>query len=151
MKLNPRDTVSYQGKDYVVQGVMTYHLAPGGPAKTYTLARTACGQDVLWIEPLTGDLDDRILALREVSDLAVGAPPPGSVLYKGSTYLPRLTGKATVEIAGKVADRITGSCDVWRYRAAGDLFLQIENWNGRLVILAGESVSATMIAITPAK
>jgi len=63
----------------------------------------------------------------------------------------RLSGRATVEIAGRVPERTAGSVDVWRYRAAGDLFIQIEEGGGRVFMLAGESVHRGMIDVLPGR
>jgi hypothetical protein len=146
MKLRLRDIVNYQGKDFVVEGLLTYRL--GG--KVYRLARLVDGPAVFWIEPLADDLDDRVLLLAEVTNVGVGAPPPSTVSYQGRSYLPRLSGVATVEVAGKVPDRVAGSCELWRFRAAGDLYLQIERWPDRVVTLHGESVHKDMIEVLPA-
>jgi hypothetical protein len=146
MKLRLRDIVSYQGKDFVVEGILTYRL--GG--KIYRLARLVDGETVRWVEPLADDLDDRVLLLEEVTGLGVGAPPPSTVSYQGRSYLPRLSGPAVVEVAGKVPDRVAGSCELWRFRAAGDLYLQIERWPDRTVTLHGESVHRDMIEVLPA-
>ena len=48
-------------------------------------------------------------------------------------------------------ERAAGSADVWRYRAAGDLYLQIEEGGGRVFMLAGESVHRGMIDILPGR
>jgi hypothetical protein len=146
MKLRLRDIVSYQGKDYVVEGLLTYRM--GG--KVLRLARVVDGATVRWVEPLADDSDDRLLILDEVTGLDISAPPPSSISYQGKTYLPKLSGQATVEVAGKIPDRLAGSCEVWRYRAAGDVFLQIERWSDRTVTLAGESVHKDMVDILPA-
>jgi hypothetical protein len=146
MKLRLRDIVSYQGRDYVTEGLLTYRL--GG--KVYRLARVVDGDTVLWVEPLTDDSDDRLLILQEVPGLPLSTPPPSSISYQAQSYLPKLSGPATVEVGGKVPDRLAGSCEVWRYRAAGDLFLQIERWADRTVTLAGESVHKDMVDILPA-
>jgi hypothetical protein len=146
MKLRPRDVISYQGQDFVVEGILSYKL--GG--KTYPLARAVDGDEVRWIEPLIDELDDRVLFLQEVRDLRVATPPPPTIAYKGQSYVPRLSGQATVDLDGSVSDRTAGSCELWRYRAAGDLFLQIEKWSGKTVALAGESVHKDMIQIYPA-
>jgi hypothetical protein len=146
MKLRLRDIVSYQGKDYVVEGLLTYRV--GG--KAYKLARVVDGDTVRWVEPLTDDSDDRVLWLEDVGGIGVGAPPPSTVSYQGRSYLPKLSGQATVEVAGRVPDRVAGTCDLWRFRAAGDLFLQIEKWPDRTVTLHGESVHKDMIDVLPA-
>jgi hypothetical protein len=146
MKLRPRDVISYQGQDFVVEGILGYKLS----GKTYPLARAVDGDEVRWIEPLMDDLDDRVLLFREVKDLRVATPPPPTIAYKGASYVPRLSGTATVDVDGSVPDRAAGSCDVWRYRAAGDLFLQIEKWSGKTVTLAGESIHKDMVQVFPA-
>lgn len=146
MKLRLRDIFSYQGKDSVVEGILTYRL--GG--KVLRLARVVDGATVHWVEPLTDDSDDRILLFKEVSGLDLSVPPPSSISYQGKSYLPKLSGPATVEVAGKVSDRTAGACEVWRYRAAGDVFLQIERWGDRTVTLAGESVHKNMVDVLPA-
>jgi hypothetical protein len=145
MKLRLRDIVSYQGRDYVVEGLVTYKL--GG--KTYRLARVVDGATARWVEPLMDDADDRILLFDEVKDLDMATPPPATISYKGGSYVPRLSGQAAVEVAGKVPDRFAGTCEVWRYRAAGDLFVQIERWPDRVVVLAGESVHKSMVDVLP--
>jgi hypothetical protein len=146
MKLRPRDVICYEGRDFVVEGVLTYKLG----AKTYPLARAVDGTEVIWVEPLMGDLDDRLIVFREVRDLALVPPPPPTVSYKGSSYVPRFSGTATVAVDAVVPDRTAGACDVWRYRAAGDVFLQIEKWPHKTVFLAGDSVHKDMVEVLPA-
>jgi Domain of unknown function (DUF4178) len=146
MKLRLRDILSYQGKDYVVEGLLTYRL--GG--KVLRLARVVDGNTVRWVEPLQDDSDDRLLIFDETRDLDVSTPPPATISYQGKSYLPKLSGQATVEIAGKVPDRLAGTSEVWRYRAAGDVFLQIERWPDRTITLAGESVHKDMVDVLPA-
>jgi hypothetical protein len=146
MKLRLRDILSYQGKDYVVEGLLTYRL--GG--KVLRLARVVDGNTVRWVEPLQDDSDDRLLIFDETRDLDLSTPPPSTISYQGKSYLPKLSGQATVEIAGKVPDRLAGTCEVWRYRAAGDVFLQIERWPDRTITLAGESVHKDMVDVLPA-
>jgi hypothetical protein len=146
MKLRPRDVISYQGKDFVVEAVLTYRIG----AKSYKLARAADGADVWWVEPLENDMDDRMLFFRQVKDLQLGTPPPPTISYKGASYLPRVSGTATVEVVGQAPDCAAGSCELWRYRGGGDVFLQIEKWPTATVVLAGESVHKDMVEIFPA-
>ena len=146
MKPRPGDVFSYQGKDFVVEGVLNYKL--GG--KIYPLARAADGDEVRFIEPLMDDADDRLLFFREVTDLRVGSPPPATISYKGGSYVPKLSGPATVTIDGAVDGRSAGPCEIWRYRAGGDVYLQIEKWPSRTVTLHGESVHKDMVTFFPA-
>ena len=149
MKIQVKDIISFAGRDYVVEGTATYHLA----GKTSMLARALDAGVVFWIESPTdigGEaVSDRLLVLREIRDLEIAVPPPQSIAYHDLTYVQRLAGRATVELAGDVPERSPGPTDVWRYRAAGDLYLQIEEGGGRAFMLAGESVHRGMIDILP--
>jgi hypothetical protein len=148
MKIQLKDVISYAGRDYIVEGIATYHLA----GKTSTLARAVDGDLIFWIEAPRPDVTaDRLLVLREIRDLEIAVPPPESISYRDLTYVQRLSGRATVELAGDVPERAAGSADVWRYRAAGDLFLQIEEGGGRVFMLAGESVHRGMIDVLPGR
>jgi hypothetical protein len=149
MKIQVKDIISFAGRDYVVEGTATYHLA----GKTSVLARAVDGDVVFWIEsPRDGEAPgDRLLVLREIRDLEIAVPPPESIAYHDLTYVQRLAGRATVDVTGDVPDRSAGTMDVWRYRAAGDLYLQIEEGGGRVFMLAGESVHRGMIDVLPGR
>jgi Domain of unknown function (DUF4178) len=143
----PGDVLGYLGRDYIVEGLLIYKLA----AKTVRLARVVDGDVVLWVEPLTDDMDDRLLLLNEIHDLHIGTPPPPSISYRNNTFVPRMSGLAQVEVSGKVPGRSGGAFEVWRYRAAGDLFLQIELTSAGRVVLYGESVHKGMIDVLPGR
>jgi hypothetical protein len=147
MKLQVRDVVSYAGRDYIVEGVVSYQMS----GKTSQLARAADGDIVIWIEPQREESGERLLVLREIRDLEMSVPPPESISYHELTYVRRLAGRAAVEVTGQVPERTTGTAQVWRYRAAGDLFLQIEEGAGRVSMLAGESVHRGMIDVLPGR
>ena len=141
--LKVKDVLSYLGRDYLVEGVLSYKI----DGKTRQLARVVDGAAVLWVEPVTDDLHDRLLLFSEVTDLAIGTPPPESISYRGGTFVPRLTGRATVDVSGDVGARRAGTVEVWRYRAASDLFLQIELGPSGRTVLFGESVHQGMIDV----
>ena len=147
MKLHLKDVVSYSGTDYLVEGLVTYRVG----RRKQVLARLVDGQRVLWMEPLSHDLDERVLFLEEVRDLDMTTPPPANILFKGRTYLRVLAGQAEVTTSGQTPGRVSGTCEVWRYRAAGDTFIQIEAWPDGLVVLAGPSAHQGMLQILPAK
>jgi hypothetical protein len=147
MKLHQKDVVSYAGTDYLVEGLVTYRVG----RRKRVLARLVDGQRVLWMEPLSDDLDERVLFLEEVHDLDMTTPPPANIYYKGRTYLRVLAGQAEVATSGRTPGRVSGTCEVWRYRAAGDTFIQIEAWPDGLVVLAGPSAHQGMLQILPAK
>jgi hypothetical protein len=146
LKLNLKDVVSYQGRDYLVQGLVSYQVA----GRKLVLAHLVDGERVLWLEPLRGDIDDRVLFLQEVKDLDIEAPPPRNILYKDRSYLPTFSGTAETVVSGRTPGRASGPCELWRYRAAGDFFLQIERWPEGLVVLTGPSAHQGMLEVRPA-
>jgi len=147
MKIQVNDAVSHAGRDYLVEGVVTYDSG----AETWQLARAVDGGSVLWIEPAHGDADGRLLVLREIRDLEMSVPPPSAIAYHELTYVQRLATRVTVSVEGRVPDRTGGSVMLWRYRAAGDLYLQLEEGAGRVAMLAGESVHPSMIEVLPGR
>ncbi len=147
MKIHVRDVVSFFGRDYLVEGVVGYHVN----GKRFQLARAVDGDAVLWVEPLRDDGDERLMVFKEIRDLEMAIPPPATILYNTATYLQRLTGKATVEVSGTLPDRSAGAVQLWRYHAAGDLALHIESGPSGLWTAAGESVHRGMIDILPGK
>ena len=135
-------------------GKLSALLRELGPAQlVYSDARVVSvdGELVFWIEAVRDEADDRLLVLREIRDLEIAVPPPESISYHGLMYVQRMSGRANIDIAGRVPERSSGSADVWRYRAAGDLFLQIEEGGGRVFMLAGESVHRGMIDVLPGR
>jgi hypothetical protein len=147
MTIHLRDVLSFAGRDYLVEGKATYQLA----GKTSVLARAVDGERVFWMESPADSGADRLLVLREVRDLEVAVPPPESISYHDLTYLQRLSGRAQIDLSGDVPERGGGPTEIWRYRAAGDLYLQLEEGGGRLFMLAGESVHRGMIDLLPGR
>ncbi len=147
MKLHLKDVVSYLGTDYLVEGLVSYQVAE----RKLVLARLVDGKRVLWMEPLLHDLDERVLFLDEIGDLDINTPPPRNILYKDRSYLPSFSGTAQVVSSGRTPGRTSGTCELWRYRTAGDIFLQIEEWPEGRVVLSGPSAHRGMLEVFPAK
>ncbi len=150
MKIQVHDAVSYAGRDYLVEGVVTYDS--GG--ETWQLARAVDGAAVLWIEPSHADhadLSERLLVLREIRDLEMSVPPPTAISYHELTYVQRLGTRVSVALEGRVPERASGTIMLWRYRAAGDLYLQLEEGAGRVSMLAGETVHQGIIEVLPGR
>ena len=148
MPIHIRDVLSFSGRDYLVEGTVGYLLA----GKRSVMARAVDGETTAWVEcpdEEAGPPADRLLVLHEVNDLDLAMPPPESIDYHQLSYVRRLAARALVEIDGVVPDHTGGPLQVWRYRAAGDRYLQIEEGSGRLFMLAGESVPRGMIDHLP--
>lgn len=145
MRIQVHDAVSYAGHDYLVEGVVAYES--GG--ESWQLARAVDGDVVLWIEPPHAELAERLLILHEIRDLEMAVPPPSAIAYHDLTYVQRLATRVTIGVDGTVPERSSGSVMLWRYRAAGDLYLQLEEGGGRVAMLAGETVHRGMIEVLP--
>ena len=144
MKLHLGDTVSYQAVDYRARGVIDYSLGD----RTLRLVAIAHDGQVHFVEPVV--VADRVLLLTEIEPLDIAAPPPATIYHDGESYLLKLSGEAEVDVAGEADGRQTGDCKIWRFRAAGGQYLQIENWPDRLRMLAGTAVHKGMLEIRPA-
>ena len=142
MKLRLGDKVGYQGIDYKVDDILAYAMAEC----SLRLARLVAAGDVRFLEFPTSDVDDRVLVLAEIEGIDITAPPPATIYHRGESYLLKLSGAAQVTAA--VGN--PRSCTLWRYRAAGDRFLQIEQWPDRVRMLAGASVHKDMLEMRPA-
>ena len=141
MSIHIRDVLSFHGRDYLVEGTVLYRL--GG--KTSQLVRAVDGSTVVWVETP----DDGAVDLRTRADTA--SAPPECIDYHRQSYVQRLATRATIEIDGVVPEHTTGPLQVWRYRAAGDLYLQIEDGSGRVFMMAGEAVPRGIIEHLPGR
>lgn len=145
MLVHPHDIVGYQGVDYLVEGILHYQL----PERMLLLACLAANGQRRFLElPATG-LADRLLVLADIDGLDITTPPPDTIYHRGESYLLRLSGSARVTITGHIPDRHPGECTLWRYRAAGGQFLQIERWTDVVRVLAGPSVHKAMLEVRP--
>jgi hypothetical protein len=81
----------------------------------------------------------------------MSVPPPTAIAYHDLTYVQRLATRVKVTVTGQVPERASGSVMLWRYRAAGDLYIQIEEGASRVSMLAGESVHKAMIEVLPGR
>jgi Domain of unknown function (DUF4178) len=142
MKLHVNDRVGYQGIDFQIDDILTYTLADC----SLRLARLVGAQEVRLLEPATDGSADRALVLAEIDKLDITTPPPAIIYHRGESYLLKISGAATVTDAHGAAR----TCTLWRYRAAGDQFLQIEQWPEQVRMFAGASVHAYMLEIRPA-
>ncbi len=143
IKVRPGDTIGYQGVDYLVDQVFAYAL----PDRSFHLVRMKSSDGRLrFVEIQPRDVLDRIPVLSIVANLDITVPPPATIYHRGESYLLAFSGRATVTAPN--VDSAT--CTVWRYHAAGDLFLHIEEWPDGIRTLAGASAHAGMLEVRPA-
>ncbi len=145
MRLHPYDIVAYQGIDYHVDGLVEYVLAD----TVLRLARMTGADRVLFLEPPASEMTGRVLLMTEVDDLDLTTPPPRTIYRQGESYLLQVSGDARVAVTGEVAQRRHSTCALWRLRAAGGRYLQIERWPDGVRTLAGATVHQDMLEVRP--
>jgi hypothetical protein len=146
VKPHLHDTIMYQGTSFRVEGILDFQL----DGRVLRLGRLCAGSQVRYLEIPSGDLTDRFLLFTEIPALDIATPPPATIYHGGESFLLKLSGTALVAIAGQVPGRAAGPCTLWRYRAAGGRFLQIEAWPDAVAAREGTTVHPSMIEIRPA-
>jgi hypothetical protein len=146
VNLHLHDIIGYQGIDHVVEAIVDYALAD----RVLRLVHMIGPGRARFLEPPTSDMADRLLIMSEIDNLDITTPPPATIYHRGESYLVRVSGAAKVSVAGTVPNRRSGTCTLWRYHAAGDQFLQIEQWPDGVRMLAGASVHKGMLEVRPA-
>jgi hypothetical protein len=147
VNLHLHETIGYQGSSYRVEGILDFGLGD----RVLRLGRLCAGDQARYLEMPGGDLLDRALLLAEIPALDITTPPPATIYHGGESFLLKLSGTAEVTVTGEVPGRVPGPCGLWRYRAAGGRFLQIEAWPDAVRMLEGASVHESMIEIRPGK
>jgi hypothetical protein len=146
VNLHPHDIVDCQGTAFTVAGVLAFAL----PGRTLRLARLVSGADVRFLDlPAPTASSDRILLLAQIPPLDIEAPAPATLYHAGESFLVQLSGVAEVTLTGEVPGCSPGPCPLWRYRAAGDRYLQIEAWPTGARMLEGATLHRSMIEVRP--
>jgi hypothetical protein len=149
MRLAVNDIVAFQGIDLLVDGILVYVLGPGPESARLQIARLIGDGQTRFLQMPSSEASDRALMLSEIDNLDVTTPPPATIYHQRESYLLKLAGMAEIEATG-AASILRGPCSLWRYRAAHDQYLQIEEWPDRIRTLAGPSVHVDMLEVRPA-
>jgi hypothetical protein len=140
--VRPNDIVQYDGKDYLVEGVVLYEE----DGHTWRCARMVDAGAAKWLLiglERGGLLTARLLA---PASLEVTGYPPESLDFGGATFKLDKRGTATASFQGEVTglpgagDGGSLRCRWWKYQAAGEKVLLVEQWGDIYRVLAGESV-----------
>jgi hypothetical protein len=140
------DVVQHDGTDYLVEGIIQYDE----DGHTWRAVRVVDGGKVKWL--LIGLERGPVLTVRwltAATDLELTAYPPDTIERANVTYKQAQRGTATVSVQGNVSD-VPGTkglaagaalrCRWWRYSAAGEKALLVEQWGDSYRALAGETV-----------
>jgi hypothetical protein len=140
------DVVQHDGRDWLVEGVITYDE----DGHTWRAARAIDGGEVRWL--LVGMERGPLLTVRlltPAADVELTGYPPEAIERQGVTYKLAQRGNATATVQGNLDD-VPGSkgmapgtstrCRWWRYSAAGEKSLIVEQWGDHYRAMAGETL-----------
>jgi hypothetical protein len=140
------DVVQHGGRDYLIEGVIQYEE----DGHTWRAARATDGSAERWF--LVGLERNAGLTLRLLAPaqgLELTGYPPETLHHAEVTYKMAQRGTATASMQGQVGSlpggkgTLPGSvsrCRWWRYQAAGEKCLLVEQWGETYRALAGEPV-----------
>jgi hypothetical protein len=138
-------TVSYGGQDFQVLVGLRCQL-PNYLLVMYQLKGSA---GMRYFEPALDKPGERALWLSEIPPLEIDTPPPRIIDWQGRSYLQIWGGLAEVCNEGDAISKTPWTVWIWRYRAAGDEYLQIERNEAGIRMFAGPSVHRSMIEARP--
>ena len=140
------DIVQHAGKDWLVEGVVQYDE----DGHTWRVARCIDAPDERWwVIGLERTGMSTVRSMARATDLALSGYPPETLTYAGVPYKLSQRGTATTLVNGQFPDlpgvkglakNVSLRCRWWRYGAAGEKTLLVEQWGDDYVALVGEQV-----------
>ncbi len=143
--VRPNDVVQHGGRDYLVEGVIHYDE----DGHTWRGARLADGGQERWmIVGLERGATMTVRMLDPTRELDLSGYPPETVQLGGTTYKLGGRGTATASFQGDLeglpsqtgAEGGAARCRWWKYTAAGEGTLVVEQWGETYRALRGETV-----------
>jgi hypothetical protein len=135
------DIVQQGGRDWLVEGVLQYDE----DGHAWRSARVSDSGQQRWL--LVGLDRGPVLTVRLLSDakLDLSGYPPETLEHDGSSFKLAQRGTATATIVGQIPglpphDGSTIRCRWWRYQAAGEKVIIVEQWGETFRVLAGETL-----------
>jgi hypothetical protein len=139
------DIVQHAGKDWLVEGVVQYDE----DGHTWRGARCIDAPDERWWVVGLERTGMATIRLMVRAKLAMTGYPPETITHEGVSYKLAQRGTATTVVNGQFADlpgvkgqakNVSMRCRWWRYGAAGEKTLLVEQWGDDYVALVGEQV-----------
>jgi hypothetical protein len=140
------DILQHGGRDWLVEGVVKYDE----DGHTWRAARGLDAPDERWfVVALERTGPTTVRVLKVAAGLSLTGYPPESLEHEGVSYKLAQRGTATTLVNGQVGElpgvkgvvRDLGArCRWWRYSAAGDKTLLVEQWGESYRALVGETV-----------
>jgi hypothetical protein len=138
------DIVQYLGRDWVVEGSLTYDVE-GYTWMEYMLQD---GDDIRWLSVEEDDMVE-VAFLEANNQLDVSQNPPQQLNFGGETYRRVDSGVAKMTRQGTIVRRDAQRCQYFDYETPNDKVLSIEIWNGEIEVTAGERINPRSLTLLP--
>lgn len=150
------DVIQLEGRDFLVEGVVHYDE----DGHRWLAGRIVDDRQERWLLVGMERAGSGSVRLLEVDpDIDVGGHPPEALMVGESRYSLARRGNATARVVGDggaLGKRRPGTgieqvtrCRWWRYEAAGDHCVVIEQWSSEIRALRGRELSAGEFEMMP--
>lgn len=138
------DIVQYEGRDWVVEGRLTFDDS-GYTWMEYMLQDA---DDLRW---LSVEEDDRVEVcwMSTVTDLEISRTPPQTITHNGITYRRTNQGTAKMKRIGTTLNKQSQICRYYDYNATNNQVLSVENWNDDLEVSVGQRINPRALTLLP--
>jgi hypothetical protein len=149
--VRPNDVVQHAGRDYLVEGIVSYDE----DGHTWRAARLLDGATERWLlVGLERGAAMTVRMLESAPGLELSGYPPEALETGGTTFKLAGRGTATATVEGDLpglpsppGEGASVRCRWWRYAAAGPRTLIVEQWCDSYRALAGETVRADEVEL----
>jgi hypothetical protein len=152
--LRTGDVLTYEGRDYLVEGVVSYDE----DGHRWCAGRMVDGDDARWLVvgmERGGSLVARLVKEDESVDIE-GFPPEVLLvgehrfaLDKRGTATARMTGDTGLGTAPAEGIESVERCRWWLYETPGDATLIVEQWGNTYRVLRGDKIGPGLIDLIP--
>lgn len=148
--VRPNDVIQHDGHDYLVEGVVKYDE----DGHTWSAARMLDGNRERWLLvglERGGQTTVRVLA--PTRELELSGYPPETLDHEGASWKLGSRGTASTTFQGDLGALPTAAnqrCRWWKYQAAGEKVLFVEQWGETYRALAGETVREDQVELLAA-
>ena len=138
------DIVQYEGRDWVVEGRLTFDDS-GYTWMEYMLQD---GDDLRW---LSVEEDDRVEVcwMKTVTDLEISRTPPQTISHNGITYHRTNQGTAKMTRVGTTLNKQSQHCRYYDYDAPNNQVLAVETWNDDHEVSVGQRINPRALMLLP--
>lgn len=146
------DVVTYDGREYLVEGAINYDEA----GHRWVAGRMVDIDSEKWLLVGLERVGADTVRVADVTDLDVSGYPPETMVVDGTRYNLDKRGTATAKATGET-DVISGNlssnsvhrCRWWRYEGTGGKCLIIEQWGDDFRTLRGETIRISDLEMLP--